>query len=56
VGAGDTFVAAFVVGLVEGRQPGEALQRACLAAALTVTREGAQTAMPTAAQVDDWRS
>lgn len=55
VGAGDTFVAAFVVGLVEGRQPGDALQRACAAAALTVTREGAQTAMPTAAQVDDWR-
>lgn len=54
VGAGDTFVAAFVVGLVEGRQPGDALQRACVAATLTVTREGAQTAMPTAAQVDDW--
>ena len=54
VGAGDTFVAAFVVGLVEGRQPGDALQRACLAAALTVTHEGAQTAMPTATQVDDW--
>jgi ribokinase len=55
VGAGNTFVATFVVGLVEGRQPGDALQRACVAAALTVTREGAQTAMPTAAQVDDWR-
>jgi len=54
VGAGDTFVAAFVVGLVEGRQPGDALQRACLAAALTVTGEGAQSAMPTAAQVDEW--
>ena len=54
VGAGDTFVAAFVVGLVEGLQHGDALQRACVAATLTVTREGAQTAMPTAAQVDDW--
>ena len=54
VGAGDTFVAAFVVGLLEGRQPGDALRRACVAAALTVTHEGAQTAMPTAAQVDDW--
>lgn len=54
VGAGDTFVAAFVVGLVEGRRPGDALRRACVAATLTVTREGAQTAMPTAAQVDDW--
>jgi ribokinase len=54
VGAGDTFVAAFVVGLVEGRQPGDALQRACLAAALTVTGEGAQSAMPTAAHVDVW--
>jgi ribokinase len=55
VGAGDTFAAAFVVGLVEGRPPAGALERACAAAALTVTREGAQTAMPTAAQVDDWR-
>jgi ribokinase len=55
VGAGDTFVAAFVVGLVEGRRPADALQRACVAAALTVTREGAQDAMPTAAQVDHWR-
>lgn len=54
VGAGDTFVAAFVVGLVEGRQPGAALHRACLAAARTVTGEGAQAAMPTAAQVDEW--
>jgi ribokinase len=54
VGAGDTFVAAFVVGLVEGRPPGDALQRACRAAALTVTGEGAQSAMPTAAQVDEW--
>ena len=56
VGAGDTFVAAFVVGLVEGRQPGDALHRACLAAALTVTGEGAQAAMPTAAQVDEWEA
>jgi ribokinase len=56
VGAGDTFVAAFVVGLVEGRQPGDALHRACLAAAFTVTHEGAQTAMPTAAQLDDWKA
>lgn len=54
VGAGDTFVAAFVVGLVEGRQPGAALHRACLAAARAVTGEGAQAAMPTAAQVDEW--
>jgi len=56
VGAGDTFVAALVVGLVEGRQPGDALRRACLAAALTVTGEGAQSAMPTAAQVDEWET
>jgi len=54
VGAGDTFVAAFVVGLLEGRPPGDALQRACLAAALTVTHEGAQTAMPTNTELDDW--
>jgi ribokinase len=56
VGAGDTFVAAFVVGMAEGRQPGDALRRACLAAALTVTHPGAQAAQPTAAQVDDWEA
>src|SRR5262249_13602181 len=31
VGAGDTFVAALVVGLIEGREPQEALARACAA-------------------------
>jgi ribokinase len=55
VGAGDTFAGALVVSLVEGRPPGDALRRACLAAAFTVTREGAQTAMPTSAQIDDWK-
>jgi ribokinase len=41
-GAGDTFTAALTVGLVEGMTPEAALQRACLAAAISVTRPGAQ--------------
>jgi ribokinase len=41
-GAGDTFTAALTVGLVEGMDPEAALQRACLAAAISVTRAGAQ--------------
>lgn len=41
-GAGDTFTAALTVGLVEGMSPRAALERACLAAAISVTRAGAQ--------------
>ena len=41
-GAGDTFTAALTVGLIEGLDPQAALQRACLAAAISVTRPGAQ--------------
>jgi ribokinase len=41
-GAGDTFTAALTVGLVEGLAPQAALERACLAGAISVTRAGAQ--------------
>jgi len=42
-GAGDAFTAALVVGMVSGMPPASALQRACLAGALTATRAGAQS-------------
>jgi ribokinase len=52
VGAGDCFVAALTVGLLDGLSPDLALQRAVLAGALATTVEGAQPSMPTRAQVD----
>ena len=50
--AGDAFTACLVVSLLEGRERGEALRRACAAGALAASRFGAQTSLPTAAQVD----
>jgi ribokinase len=51
-GAGDAFCAALVVGLLEGRDPDEALRRACAAGALAASRIGAQPSMPTTAELD----
>lgn len=53
VGAGDCFVAALVVSLLEGREPAAALQRAVDAGALATTGRGAQPALPTAFAVDE---
>ncbi len=50
--AGDAFTACFVVSLLEGRSRDEALHRACAAGALAASRFGAQTSLPTAAEVD----
>ena len=50
--AGDAFVAALVLGLIEGRDRGDALTRACAAGALAASRPGAQPSLPTAAEVD----
>jgi ribokinase len=50
--AGDAFCAALVVSLLEGRERGPALQRACTAGALAASRPGAQPSLPTAAEVD----
>lgn len=50
--AGDAFTACLVVSLLEGREPEEALLRACAAGALAVSRFGAQPSLPTAAEVD----
>ena len=50
--AGDAFTAGLVVSLREGREPDEALRRACAAGALAASRFGAQPSLPTAAEVD----
>jgi ribokinase len=50
--AGDSFCAALVVSLLEGRERGPALERACAAGALAASRPGAQPSLPTAAEVD----
>lgn len=44
--AGDTFCGTLCVGLSEGKSVVEAVQLACKAAAITVTRMGAQAALP----------
>jgi ribokinase len=51
-GAGDCFVAALTLALLEQRRPSEALAFACAAGALAVTRPGAQPSLPTRAQVE----
>jgi len=50
--AGDAFTACLVVSLLEGRTREEALRRACIAGALAASLFGAQTSLPTAAEVD----
>jgi len=50
--AGDAFCACLAVSLLEGRSRQEALRRACAAGAISASRPGAQTSLPTAAEVD----
>src|SRR6058998_1265352 len=50
--AGDAFAACLVVALLEGRERGEALRRACAAGAIAASRHGAQPSLPTATEVD----
>jgi ribokinase len=52
VGAGDAFVAALAVSLLDDMTVGHSLERACAAGALATIRAGAQTSLPTAAEVD----
>jgi ribokinase len=52
VGAGDTFVGAFVTRLVEGAAVRDAARLACAAAALATTRRGAQAGIPTRAEAE----
>ena len=51
-GAGDTFVGVFAAGLSEGRAADDAAERAAVAASLACRKLGAQSAMPTAAEVE----
>jgi ribokinase len=50
--AGDAFTACLAMSLLEGREPEEALRRACAAGALAATVFGAQPSLPTADDVD----
>jgi len=50
--AGDTFAGALAVALCEGKSPVEACRFANAAAALSVTRAGAQTSMPWREEID----
>jgi len=51
-GAGDTFVAALTVALLEERPPQDALTFACAAGALATTRAGAQPSLPLRSEVE----
>ncbi|HYM63656.1 MAG TPA: PfkB family carbohydrate kinase, partial [Gaiellaceae bacterium] len=50
--AGDAFCACLAVSLLEGRAREEALRRACAAGAIAASRPGAQSSLPTVAEVD----
>jgi ribokinase len=52
--AGDAFNGAFAVGLMLGKSPRESAIFASAVAAISVTRPGAQTSMPTMNEVDDF--
>jgi ribokinase len=52
VAAGDCFNGAFAVALLEGNDPWSAARFASAAAAISVSRRGAQASMPTRAEVD----
>ena len=51
-GAGDAFVGAICVALLEGMEPEAALRFACAAGAIAATRPGAQPSLPTRAEVE----
>jgi ribokinase len=52
--AGDCFNAAFAVALTRGNTPAAAARYAAAAAAISVTRAGAQPSLPTSAEVEDF--
>jgi ribokinase len=51
-GAGDSFVAALTLALLEGKPPAAALAFACATGALTATRAGAQPSLPHRGEVE----
>jgi ribokinase len=54
VGAGDCFNGVFAVALLKGDDPWTAARYASAAAAIAVTRHGAQASMPSQAEVDEF--
>ena len=54
--AGDGFNGALAVCLNDGKNMDEAIRFAMKVGAMTVTKEGAQTSLPTKADVDDFES
>ena len=54
VGAGDTFVGAFIVAYASGKSVADSLDLACAASALSTLKLGAQSGMPTASEVTDF--
>jgi ribokinase len=54
--AGDCFVGAFTVALTEGQNPEDALRFAAYASALKVTKFGAQSGLPTRAEVEAFQA
>jgi ribokinase len=56
VGAGDTFVGAFVVAYSSGKSISDSLDVACAASALSTLKLGAQSGMPTASEVSEFLS
>lgn len=52
--AGDAFNGAFATALVRGRDPRESARFAAAAAAISVTRAGAQSSMPSLAEVEQF--
>jgi ribokinase len=54
VAAGDCFNGAFAVALLEGKDPWAAARFASAAAAISVTRKGAQASMPSRKEVDEF--
>jgi ribokinase len=54
VGAGDCFNGVFAVALLEGRDAWDAARFASAAAAISVTRRGAQASMPSRSEVDEF--
>jgi ribokinase len=54
VGAGDCFNGAFAAALLEGLNPWDAARFASAAAAISVSRRGAQASMPSRTEVEDF--
>ena len=54
--AGDTFIGFLLAGIMDGMTVSAALSRSCAAAAVSVSRRGAATSIPTLAEVEEYLS